>query len=82
MNWVMDVLLQQLKKRHSLINECLSFVVAENLIIKNPTYKVKLRGTKPRKPEIEKYISYEESIRLIKELKKISNPLGILVICV
>lgn len=45
-------------------------------------YKVKLRGTKPRKPEIEKYISYEESIRLITELKKISNPLGILVICV
>lgn len=78
----MDVLLQQLKKRHSLINECLSFIVAENLIIKNPTYKVKLRGTKPRKPEIEKSISYEESIRLIKELKKISNPLGILVICV
>lgn len=71
-----------LKKRHSLINECLSFIVAENLIIKNPTYKVKLRGTKPRKLEIEKYISYEESIRLITELKKISNPLGILVICV
>lgn len=70
------------KKRHSLMNECLSFVVAENLIIKNPTYKVKFRGTKPRKLEIEKYISYEESIRLIKELKKISNPLGILVICV
>lgn len=64
------------------MNECLSFVVAENLIIKNPTYKVKFRGTKPRKLEIEKYISYEESIRLIKELKKISNPLGILVICV
>lgn len=64
------------------MNECLSFVVAENLIIKNPTYKVKLRGTKPGKPEIEKYISYEESIRLITELKKISNPLGILVICV
>lgn len=58
------------------------FVVAENLIIKNPTYKVTLRGTKPRKPEIEKYISYEESMRLIIELKKISNPLGILVICV
>lgn len=70
------------KKRHSLMNECLSFVVAENLIIKNPTYKVKFRGTKPRKLEIEKYISYEESIRIIKELKKISNPLGILVICV
>lgn len=58
------------------MNECLSFVVAENLIIKNPTYKVKLRGTKPRKPEIEKYISYEESIRLITELKKSQTHLG------
>lgn len=62
------------RKRHTYIKECLKMAQEEQIITKDPTYKVTIKGHKETKSEELKYLNIEEVKKLVKEIKTNMQP--------
>lgn len=63
------------RKRHTYIKECLKMAQEDQIITRDPTYKVIIKGNDEDKVEEElKYLNYEEVKKLIAEIKKHLRP--------
>jgi integrase len=62
------------RKRHTYIKACLKDAIEDGVIIKDPTYKVIIKGHKETKSEELKYLNFEEVKKLVTEIKKDMRP--------
>jgi len=58
------------RKRHTYIKSCLKDAIQDGVIVKDPTYRVTIKGHKEEKAEELKYLNFEEAKMLITEIKK------------
>lgn len=62
------------KKRHTYIKECLKAAIEDQIITRDPTFKIILKGQKEEKAEELKYLHYEDIKRLVGEIQKDLRP--------
>ncbi|MCM3053709.1 site-specific integrase [Caldibacillus thermoamylovorans] len=62
------------QKRHTYIKECLRMAIEDGILIKDPTYKVKVFSKKEEKNEEQKYLNFNEIQKLVLEVKKDMKP--------
>ncbi|MEN0650625.1 site-specific integrase [Caldifermentibacillus hisashii] len=62
------------QKRHTYIKECLRMAIEDGILIKDPTYKVKVFSKKEEKKEEQKYLNFNEIQKLVLEVKKDMKP--------
>lgn len=62
------------RKRHTYIKECIKAALEDQVITRDPTYKVIVKGKKEEKSEELKYLSFEEVKKLVFEIKKDMRP--------
>lgn len=62
------------RKRHTYIKECLKLAQEEQIITRDPTYKVIVKGKIESKSDELKYLNFEEVKTLVKEIKKNMQP--------
>lgn len=62
------------RKRHTYIKECLKMAQEEQIITRDPTYKVTIKGHKETKSDELKYLNIEEVKKLVKEIKTNMQP--------
>lgn len=55
---------------HRSVKACLDHAVHDGLIPRNPAYKANIYGTRPEKPEEDKYMEIEEYSRLKQYVKQ------------
>lgn len=63
-----------LQKRHTYIKECLKAALEDQVISRDPTYKVIIKGQKEAKSEQLKYLNFDEVKKLVTEIKKDMKP--------
>ncbi|WP_028977243.1 tyrosine-type recombinase/integrase [Sporolactobacillus terrae] len=62
------------KKYHVYMRACLRFAIEEGILFKDPTYKAVARGKIAEKKESLKYLNFDDSKRLIVEIRKDMRP--------
>lgn len=61
---------ETVRKRHIYIKNCIKDAIEDGVIIKDPTYKIMIKGHKDKKAEELKYLNFEELKILVREIKK------------
>ncbi|WP_090629729.1 tyrosine-type recombinase/integrase [Neobacillus massiliamazoniensis] len=61
---------ETIRKRHLYVKTCLKDAIEDGIIIKDPTYKVIIKGHKEEKAEVLKYLNFEELKHLTTNTKK------------
>nr|WP_057770016.1 phage integrase SAM-like domain-containing protein [Cytobacillus dafuensis] len=61
---------ETVRKRHIYIKNSIRDAIEDGSIIKDPTYKVTIKGHKSKKSEELKYLNFEEVKKLVKRNKK------------
>lgn len=62
------------RKVHIYASGCLSDAFSQGHIVRNPVWRITVKGTKPKQQDHEKYLNYDESRKLIIEMKKGLKP--------
>lgn len=62
------------QKRHTYIKECLKYAQEDQIITRDPTYKIRLKGAKETKKDSLKFLNFDELKKLVKEIKKDLRP--------